>query len=85
LCLGVATGTFFLAWTLYMPLGLGWSPLRAGLTGVPCSIAFSVAAVLSVQKLVLRFGRKVLQTGAPVLPFGFARGLSYAGQVVPCP
>ncbi|WP_045299403.1 MFS transporter [Saccharothrix sp. ST-888] len=70
LCFGVATGIFFLVWTLYMQLGLGWSPLRAGLTGVPFSIAVSVAAGLSVQKLVPRFGRKVLQTGALVMAAG---------------
>jgi hypothetical protein len=45
-----------------MQIGLGWSPLRAGLTGVPFSIAVSVAAGMSVQKLVPRFGgRNVLQ------------------------
>jgi EmrB/QacA subfamily drug resistance transporter len=67
---GVALGIFFLVWTLYMQVGLGWSPLRAGLTGVPFSIAVSVAAGLSVQKLVPRFGRKVLQTGALVMGLG---------------
>ncbi|MFI5685937.1 MFS transporter [Streptomyces sp. NPDC051636] len=67
---GVALGVFFLVWTLYMQVGLGWSPLRAGLTGVPFSIAVSVAAGMSVQKLVPRFGRKVLQTGALVMVLG---------------
>ncbi|MFE9452461.1 MFS transporter [Streptomyces sp. NPDC006739] len=67
---GVALGVFFLVWTLYMQIGLGWSPLRAGLTGVPFSIAVSVAAGMSVQKLVPRFGRKVLQAGALVMGAG---------------
>ncbi|MGW0814200.1 MFS transporter [Streptomyces viridiviolaceus] len=67
---GVGLGVFFLVWTLYMQEGLGWSPLRAGLTGVPFSIAVSVAAGVSVQKLVPRFGRKVLQTGALVMAAG---------------
>ncbi|WP_435837001.1 MFS transporter [Streptomyces asoensis] len=61
---GIGLGVFFLVWTLYMQTGLGWSPLRAGLTGVPFSLAVSTAAGLSVQKLVPRFGRKVLQAGA---------------------
>ncbi|MFI6286084.1 MFS transporter [Streptomyces sp. NPDC051018] len=61
---GLALGVFFLVWTLYMQIGLGWSPLRAGLTGVPFSLAVSVAAGVSVQKLVPVFGRKVLQAGA---------------------
>jgi EmrB/QacA subfamily drug resistance transporter len=67
---GVGLGVFFLVWTLYMQLGLGWSALRAGLTGVPFSIAVSVAAGMSVQKLVPRFGRKVLQAGALALGLG---------------
>lgn len=67
---GVALGIFFLVWTLYMQIGLGWSPLRAGLTGVPFSIAVSTAAGLSVQQLVPRFGRKVLQAGALVMGAG---------------
>ncbi|MEW2449035.1 MFS transporter [Streptomyces parvulus] len=67
---GVALGIFFLVWTLYMQVGLGWTPLRAGLTGVPFSIAVSVAAGVSVQVLVPRFGRKVLQAGALVMAAG---------------
>ncbi|MFI8232041.1 MFS transporter [Streptomyces sp. NPDC085900] len=67
---GVALGVFFLVWTLYMQIGLGWSPLRAGLTGIPFSIAVSTAAGLSVQKLVPRFGRKVLQAGALLMAVG---------------
>ncbi|WP_333778999.1 MFS transporter [Streptomyces sp. IBSBF 3136] len=67
---GVALGIFFLVWTLYMQFGLGWSPLRAGLTGVPFSLAVSTAAGMSVQKLVPRFGRKVLQAGALVMAVG---------------
>ncbi|MFJ9118134.1 MFS transporter [Streptomyces sp. NPDC102394] len=67
---GVALGVFFLVWTLYMQIGLGWSALRAGLTGIPFSIAVSTAAGLSVQKLVPRFGRKVLQAGALLMVAG---------------
>ena len=51
-------------------VGLGWSALRAGLTGVPFSIAVSAAAGMSVQLLVPRFGRKVLQAGALVMAAG---------------
>lgn len=64
LTFGIGLGIFFLVWTLYMQMGLGWSALRAGTTGVPFSIAVSFAAGISVQKLVPRFGRKVLQAGA---------------------
>ena len=67
---GIALGIFFLVWTLYMQIGLGWTPLHAGLTGVPFSISVSVAAGMSVQKLVPRFGRKVLQAGALLMVLG---------------
>ncbi|GLX37997.1 MFS transporter [Streptomyces roseochromogenus] len=70
LTFGIATGIFFLVWTLYMQMGLGWSALRAGTTGIPFSIAVSVAAGISVQKLVPRFGRKVLQAGALLMAAG---------------
>ncbi|MFF8691629.1 MFS transporter [Streptomyces sp. NPDC015144] len=70
LTFGVGLGIFFLVWTLYMQMGLGWSALRAGLTGVPFSVAVSVAAGISVQKLVPRFGRKVLQAGALLMVTG---------------
>ncbi|MEU7072615.1 MFS transporter [Streptomyces narbonensis] len=79
LTFGIVLGIFFLVWTLYMQIGLGWTPLKAGVTGVPFSIAVSTAAGLSVQKLVPRFGRKVLQAGAltmiaGVLIYSFVAG-----------
>ncbi len=70
LTFGLVMGIFFLVWTLYMQQGLGWSVLKAGLTGIPFSIAVSVAAGMSVQLLVPRFGRKVLQTGALTMAAG---------------
>lgn len=70
LTFGVGLGIFFLVWTLYMQMGLGWTALRAGLTGVPFSVAVSCAAGISVQKLVPRFGRKVLQAGALLMIAG---------------
>ncbi|MGW1494540.1 MFS transporter [Streptomyces sp. NPDC002402] len=80
LTFGIACGIFFLVWTLYMQIGLGWSPLRAGLTGVPFSIAVSTAAGLSVQKLVPRFGRKVLQAGALTMATGLVLYIWEAGR-----
>lgn len=77
---GIGLGIFFLVWTLYMQIGLGWSPLHAGLTGLPFSVAVSTAAALSVQKLVPRFGRKVLQTGALTMATGVLLYLWEAGQ-----
>lgn len=80
LTFGIVCGIFFLVWTLYMQIGLGWSPLRAGLTGVPFSIAVSAAAGMSVQKLVPRFGRKVLQAGALTMATGLLLYIWEAGR-----
>ncbi|MEU4263294.1 MFS transporter [Streptomyces argenteolus] len=77
LAFGLGLGIFFLVWTLYMQMGLGWSALRAGTTGIPFSISVSVAAGISVQKLVPRFGRKVLQSGALLMIAGL---LVYIGE-----
>ncbi|MFI8928701.1 MFS transporter [Streptomyces sp. NPDC053474] len=77
---GVSLGIFFLVWTMYMQVGLGWSELRAGLTGVPFSIAVSAAAGISVQKLVPRFGRKVLQAGALAMAAGVLIYIWEAGR-----
>ncbi|WP_282692972.1 MFS transporter [Streptomyces sp. CC208A] len=80
LTFGIALGIFFLVWTLYMQIGLGWSALKAGLTGVPFSIAVSMAAGLSVQLLVPRFGRKVLQAGALTMVAGILLYFFAAGR-----
>lgn len=79
LIFGVACGLFFLVWTLYMQAGLGWSPLHAGLTGLPFTIACSASAGMSVQLLVPRFGRRVLQGGALITAAG---ALIYIGMAV---
>lgn len=67
----ITLGIFFLVWQLYMQYGLGWTPLHAGLTGIPFSIACSIAAGMSIQLLVPRFGRRpVLQAGALTMAAG---------------
>lgn len=80
LAFGIALGIFFLVWTLYLQTGLGWSALRAGSTGIPFSIAVSCAAGVSVQKLVPRFGRKVLQAGALLMIAGLLLYIWEAGR-----
>jgi len=60
----VALGGFFIVWTLYMQVGLGWTPLRAGLTAVSFAVGASTGAGVSVQVLTPRFGRRVLMAGA---------------------
>ncbi|MFD3505797.1 MFS transporter [Streptomyces sp. NPDC058676] len=66
----VAYGTFFMMWTLYMQNGLGWSAMRAGLTGLPMFLGLLVSAGTTVQFLVPRFGRKVLFGGGVLLMAG---------------
>lgn len=60
----VTQGFFFLVWTLYMQVGLGWSPLRAGLTAVSFAVGGATGSGLSVQVFTPRFGRKTLMAGA---------------------
>ncbi|RKT17047.1 EmrB/QacA subfamily drug resistance transporter [Streptomyces sp. 1114.5] len=69
LSVSAACGVFLLAWTLYLQFGLGWSPLKTGLTSVPNAVATSVAAGVAMQKL-MAYGRKVLQAGALVMASG---------------
>ncbi|WP_406230165.1 MFS transporter [Nocardia sp. NBC_01009] len=68
----VALGGFFFVWTLYMQVGLDWTPLRAGLTAAPFAVAAAAGSGLSVQVFVPRAGRRVLATGALVNAAGFA-------------
>ncbi|MEU4455648.1 hypothetical protein AB0F44_30280, partial [Nocardioides sp. NPDC023903] len=62
----IAMGGFFLVWTLFMQGGLGWSPLRAGLTSALFAVGAGVGAGLSVGVLAVRYGRRVLIAGALV-------------------
>ncbi|MFE3056852.1 MFS transporter [Nocardia sp. NPDC059239] len=68
----IALGGFFLVWTLYMQVGLGWSPLRAGLTFGVFAAGAAAAAGISVEVLVPRYGRRVLMAGALFNATGFA-------------
>jgi hypothetical protein len=52
----VALGGFFLVLTLYLQVGLGWTPLRAGLTAVCFAVGAAAGAGLSVQVLTPQFG-----------------------------
>jgi EmrB/QacA subfamily drug resistance transporter len=67
-----ALGGFFLVWTLYMQVGLGWTPLHAGLTAVSFALGAAPAAGISVELLTPRFGRRVLMAGALLNAVGFA-------------
>ncbi|MES4889601.1 MFS transporter [Streptomyces sp. NPDC096012] len=59
---------FMLVFNLYTQIGLGYSPLKAGLVMVPWSGGMIVG--FGIAQGVARFGRAVLQTGAVVMAVG---------------
>lgn len=63
---------YFLVFTLYLQAGLGYSVLKAGLTGIPWSFGTSFAAAISATVLTKKLGRSVLVIGAVLLAAGFA-------------
>lgn len=75
----IALGGFFLVWTLYMQVGLGWTPLRAGLTAVSFAIGAAAGAGLSVQVFTPRYGRRALMAGALLNAAGFV-GYAWVGS-----
>ncbi len=66
----IVTG-FFLTITLFLQIGLGYSALKAGLTGIPFSLGVSVAAGMSGPVLVPRFGRNIITAGPLTMGIGF--------------
>jgi EmrB/QacA subfamily drug resistance transporter len=73
-------GMFTIGWTLYMQIGQGWSPMRAGLTSLPFCIGAFLTATSSVMILVPRFGRTAMQAGALVLVVGLGAYIWVAGE-----
>ncbi|WP_406312688.1 MFS transporter [Streptosporangium sp. NBC_01639] len=59
---------FGLVFNLYTQLGLGYTPLKAGLAGVPLSAGMIVG--MGVMQAVKRHGRKVLLAGAVIMTAG---------------
>jgi EmrB/QacA subfamily drug resistance transporter len=63
-------GALFLILMLHVQLGLGYSSLHAGLTGVPFSLGAAVGAGLGGGLLAPRYGRKVLHGGVLIMAGG---------------
>ncbi|MGW1073454.1 MFS transporter [Streptomyces sp. NPDC002537] len=85
LLITLSLSVFFLAWMLYLQIGLGYSALRAGLAGLPFSAAVMIGAGLAMDALVPRFGRTVLQAGAVLMVAGlllFAWQTGAAGPAI---
>ncbi|MFD0527035.1 hypothetical protein ACFQ1I_06810 [Kitasatospora arboriphila] len=61
---------FWLTFSLYTQIGLHYSPLKAGLAGIPSSLGMVVAFIAS--QALQRFGRKVMHGGLVVMALGVA-------------
>ncbi|MGK5742162.1 MFS transporter [Micromonospora sp. URMC 103] len=61
---------FSLVFSLYLQLGLGYSPLRAGLAGVPQALGMVAAFVIAGAGLASRFGRTLIHAGLVVVLAG---------------
>ena len=65
---------------LFFQLGLGYSPLKAGLSQIPWSVGIIIG--FGIMQAVQRFGRTVIHAGAVVMAAGIAglfATLQYAG------
>ena len=78
---------FFFVFTIFLQIGLGYSILKAGLTGIPFSLGVAVAAGMSGPVLVPRFGRKIISIGPIIMGAGYLAFLwtlrRYGGEVTP--
>jgi MFS family permease len=71
---------FTLVFTLYLQLGLGLSPLHAGLAGLPTALGSVVGFGLAGAGLAERLGRRLLHLGALVM-LGGLLGFLFTMQV----
>jgi len=62
---------FFLIFSLWLQIGLGFSALHAGVTGVPFAVGSALASAASVR-LAPALGRRVLSAGSLLLVAGMA-------------
>jgi EmrB/QacA subfamily drug resistance transporter len=72
LIFSISFAGFFFAWSLYMQVGLGWTPIHAGLTAVAFALSAMIGSGVSMVALTPKFGRRVLMAGALANAAGFA-------------
>jgi Major Facilitator Superfamily len=60
---------FFLTFSLYVQIGLGFSALQAGLTTLPFALASATASGVSIR-LAPRLGKRILSVGCVLLVVG---------------
>ncbi len=63
---------FFLPFTLLLQVGLGYSVIKAALTGIPTAIGISVAMATFAQKIMPKLGRYTMTIGTIVMALGLA-------------
>ncbi|MET7748716.1 MFS transporter [Micromonospora sp. NPDC005367] len=61
---------FSLVFSLYLQLGIGYSPLKAGLAAVPQALGMVAAFVIAGAGLARRFGRTLIHAGLVVVLAG---------------
>jgi len=61
---------FFLPFTLMLQVGLGFSVIKAALTGIPTAIGISVAMAVFSQKIIPKLGRYTMVLGAVIMAAG---------------
>jgi EmrB/QacA subfamily drug resistance transporter len=62
---------FFLTFSLWLQIGLGFTALHAGLTGIPFAVGSALASAASVR-LAPALGRRILSAGSLLLIAGMA-------------
>jgi EmrB/QacA subfamily drug resistance transporter len=67
---------FFLTFTLFLQVGLGFSAVHAALTGMPVAIGIGMTMALAGEKLVPKLGRYALAVGSTIMALGLVTTLS---------
>ncbi len=70
---------FFLTFTLWLQIGLGFTALHAGLTGIPFAVGSALASGASVR-LAPRLGRRILSLGTLLISLGMAGIIATVGR-----
>jgi EmrB/QacA subfamily drug resistance transporter len=63
---------FSLVFSLYLQIGLGYSPLKTGLAGAPQAIGLIIGFILAGAVLTAKLGRRLLHLGLIVMAIGIA-------------
>ena len=61
---------FFLTSTLLMQIGLGFSPIRAALTGLPTAFGIALTMATLGEKVIPKLGRTALALGTVIMSLG---------------